>query len=175
MSEQKYLSSTRITVSEDKVEELGKALMGAFEDYYSEDMLEPDGQDDGGNKCFTLYFNGNVGDSFDDRVQTFAKALSGIALTPVELQVRSDTMSDERDSHFYGGPEDEILAFRNACLAERVKALFYGGDYAAFLVRELGNEIEAGELSAAVRDGLHQAIRKLPVHLGRGRDDSPSP
>lgn len=50
-----------------------------------------------------------VGDSFQDRIERVAVGIGPLLIEPCLLTVRTESMSDERDSHFYAGATQEAI------------------------------------------------------------------
>ena len=122
MSTQILLTSTTLVVDKTNEKQFRLFVERIFEDYFDSSMLEENGSDEDGNLHFQFDYSAEVGDSFPDRVDSFAKASGKYLVKPVEFELREETMSDERDEYFYAGPdEDSTVDFKVMCHARRAK------------------------------------------------------
>lgn len=131
MSEFIHLSSTDIVVKPENLSAFFSATAAVFEDYYSEDMLEQESTGDGLHH-FTLFYQEDVGDSFVERVGAFSASVSKLTEAPFEIQARGETMADERDQFFYGGPEGSVEVFADRCRIERADEILRDMDFSVY-------------------------------------------
>lgn len=108
MSTEYCLTSTSfeiLAIHHDKMLTAAEKLLGAYSNHVDFEV-ESETED---RLSMTIYFGGEAGDSFPERVAKMASAIGPFLIGPVRLNLREETMSDERDQVFWAGPSPRSI------------------------------------------------------------------
>lgn len=101
-----YSANLRIKSSDwEAMTKAAKKPLGNFFDSVEFEVLS----DHDGMIAFDVYFSGEAGDSFPQKVDKFANVIGKYLLDAGKLTLREDTSSDERDQIFFAGPTPESI------------------------------------------------------------------
>lgn len=140
MSTYTILLCTEFQLADPKSKAAIKRLIKKHMDDYDL-VLEPDGE-----TLFTLEANdgegSEVGDSYPERVGELVAAMGPYVKDAFCVTLRTDSMSDERDQVFFGGPSPEAIEdYRFKQHTEEALALFAGSDARHVAMRALLTDI----------------------------------
>lgn len=126
--------------------------------------LEINGDTDEYVLCFD---GGEVGNSFPHRVRALVAALGEHVTGPFMIQLRIDSMSDERDTEIFGGPSNEAIAqFSEAYYLKEAMDLLGGNRYQnALRMKDQIHEVmcEASEILGELTEKTAPPSMRWPI------------
>lgn len=131
----------KLTSAEKSIKEIEKLITKHMDDYAVAIVLE----DHNGRYCLDMDAS-DVGDSFSDRVGALVSSMSPFVIDCFCVTVREDSMSDDRDQDFIGGPSDaSIEGFRSKLAIEKAIQILSGAGTRAEQAREALQKLFSSE------------------------------
>lgn len=109
MSQYISLTSSPIQILRENEEKFLAMVKKHLETYHRDESIELIGGGDGTLE-YMFDLTADVGDSFSERIEALADELSPLLLEPCYFQIRTESMSDDRDTNIYAAATPEAAA-----------------------------------------------------------------